>query len=95
VVMLTARDTTGDRVRGLRGGADDYLTKPFAMAELVARVQAVLRRVVPGGSEIAVGDLTIADDGAPDDPSSSPRPSAASWSTWPRTGAGWSASCSC
>ncbi|WP_375425143.1 response regulator transcription factor [uncultured Friedmanniella sp.] len=64
VLMLTARDTTGDRVRGLSGGADDYLVKPFAMAELVARVQAVLRRVVPGGAEIAVGDLTIADDGA-------------------------------
>jgi DNA-binding response OmpR family regulator len=64
VVMLTARDTTVDRVRGLSGGADDYLVKPFAMAELVARVQAVLRRVVPGGAEMAVGDLTIADDGA-------------------------------
>jgi DNA-binding response OmpR family regulator len=64
VLMLTARDTTGDRVRGLSGGADDYLVKPFAMAELLARVQAVLRRVVAGGPEIAVGDLTIADDGA-------------------------------
>ena len=64
VVMLTARDQTGDRVRGLTGGADDYLAKPFAMAELVARVQAVLRRVASGGAEVAVGDLTIGDDGA-------------------------------
>ena len=64
VLMLTARDETADRVRGLAGGADDYLVKPFAMAELMARVQAVLRRVAPGGAEIAVGDLSIADDGA-------------------------------
>ncbi len=64
VLMLTARDETADRVRGLVGGADDYLVKPFAMAELVARTQAVLRRVAPGGAEMAIGDLTIADEGA-------------------------------
>ncbi|MGI8458089.1 MAG: response regulator transcription factor [Propionibacteriaceae bacterium] len=64
VLMLTARDETADRVRGLTGGADDYLVKPFAMAELMARTQAVLRRVAPGGAEIAIGDLTIADEGA-------------------------------
>jgi DNA-binding response OmpR family regulator len=62
VIMLTARDTTADRVRGLTGGADDYLVKPFAMAELVARVQAVLRRVGAGGGATAVGDLVISQD---------------------------------
>ncbi len=44
VLILTARDGTGDRVRGLNEGADDYLLKPFAMEELVARVRALLRR---------------------------------------------------
>lgn len=44
VLVLTARDTVEDRVRGLRAGADDYLVKPFAFAELAARVQALLRR---------------------------------------------------
>src|SRR5437899_702422 len=44
VVMLTARDAVRDRVRGLDGGADDYLTKPFAFAELLARLRARLRR---------------------------------------------------
>ncbi len=59
VLMLTARDTTADRVRGLSGGADDYLVKPFAMVELIARVRAVLRRTAPGGPSIMVGDLVI------------------------------------
>ena len=62
VVMLTARDTVADRVAGLGGGADDYLVKPFAMAELVARVHAVLRRTRAGGSTTAVGDLTLDED---------------------------------
>jgi DNA-binding response OmpR family regulator len=44
VLMLTARDAIADRVAGLRGGADDYLTKPFAFAELLARIHALLRR---------------------------------------------------
>ncbi|HEY3384521.1 MAG TPA: response regulator transcription factor, partial [Vicinamibacterales bacterium] len=44
VLILTARDTVGDRVAGLDGGADDYLVKPFAFAELLARVRALLRR---------------------------------------------------
>ena len=44
VVMLTARDAVEDRVRGLDGGADDYLTKPFSLAELVARLRALARR---------------------------------------------------
>jgi DNA-binding response OmpR family regulator len=54
VLMLTARDTEMDKVRGLRGGADDYVTKPFGRAELLARVDALLRRSAgrteaPGG----------------------------------------------
>lgn len=44
ILMLTARDTVRDRVRGLEGGADDYLSKPFDFAELLARVRALLRR---------------------------------------------------
>ncbi|MEQ1757649.1 MAG: response regulator transcription factor [Vicinamibacterales bacterium] len=64
VLMLTARDTVEDRVRGLNLGADDYLVKPFALRELVARLHALVRRAygspVP---RIAVGDLVI-DTGA-------------------------------
>jgi heavy metal response regulator len=44
ILMLTARDQVEDRVRGLKGGADDYLVKPFAFSELLARIQALLRR---------------------------------------------------
>jgi DNA-binding response OmpR family regulator len=61
VLMLTARDTVTDRVRGLDAGADDYLVKPFAMDELLARVRALGRRVA-GTAETArlqVGDLTL------------------------------------
>jgi DNA-binding response OmpR family regulator len=47
VIMLTARTTEQDRLRGLRGGADDYVTKPFSPAEVVLRVEAVLRRAAP------------------------------------------------
>lgn len=60
VIALTARDSVGDRVRGLNGGADDYLTKPFALEELVARIAAVLRR--PGGalgSRLTLGMLAF------------------------------------
>jgi DNA-binding response OmpR family regulator len=62
VLMLTARDSLADRVHGLREGADDYVVKPFAMAELVARIHALLRRVRPGGSETAIADLVINED---------------------------------
>jgi DNA-binding response OmpR family regulator len=50
VLMLTAKDAEADRVRGLRGGADDYVTKPFAREELLARVDALLRRAPPGAA---------------------------------------------
>ena len=62
VIMLTARDTTADRVRGLTHGADDYLVKPFAIAELLARADAVLRRTRPGGAVLSVGDLELTPD---------------------------------
>jgi DNA-binding response OmpR family regulator len=52
VLMLTAKDTEADRVRGLRSGADDYVVKPFAREELVARVEALLRRA-SGRDEVA------------------------------------------
>ena len=60
ILMLTARDTVADRVRGLEGGADDYLTKPFDFSELLARVQALLRRDrLHKGRRIVVGDMEI------------------------------------
>ena len=62
VIMLTARDSTADRVRGLGAGADDYLVKPFAMAELVARIKAVLRRSRTDGGTVRVGELELDED---------------------------------
>lgn len=62
VLLLSARHSVDDRVRGLHQGADDYLTKPFAFAELLARVQALLRRSGETGSEpsaLSVGDLSL------------------------------------
>lgn len=58
VLMLTARSSESDRVGGLDAGADDYLTKPFSAAELVARLKALLRRV-PARRQLRVGDLVI------------------------------------
>lgn len=52
VLMLTARDSVGDRVAGLDAGADDYLVKPFALEELLARVRALLRRTAPDEGEL-------------------------------------------
>lgn len=60
MLILTARDAVEDRVTGLEVGADDYVIKPFAMAELVARIKALLRR--PGGalgSRLTAGELTL------------------------------------
>ena len=53
-LMLTARDELADRLHGLSRGADDYLVKPFAMAELVARIHAILR-AVPAGRQLDLG----------------------------------------
>ena len=61
VLILSARHTVDDRVKGLQAGGDDYLTKPFAFAELLARLQALLRRAA-GATEptrLVVGDLTL------------------------------------
>jgi DNA-binding response OmpR family regulator len=60
VLLLTARDAVNDRVLGLEAGADDYLSKPFAFAELLARIRALLRRAVPAEPmRRHVGNLTI------------------------------------
>ena len=60
IVILTARTVVGERVRGLEAGADDYLPKPFAFEELLARIRAVLRRRSPQtGGVMQVGDLKI------------------------------------
>jgi two-component system OmpR family response regulator len=73
VLMLTARDATKDRVRGLDGGADDYLVKPFDLAELLARVRGLLRRgACQGRTMLEIGAVridtigrTVARDGEP------------------------------
>ena len=61
VIVLSAKDSVDDRVKGLQTGSDDYLTKPFAFSELLARVQALIRRA--GGlsepTQLTVGDLSI------------------------------------
>jgi len=61
ILVLTARDAVGDRVEGLDAGADDYLTKPFALQELLARLRALLRRVVPHGDGDEEEILTFSD----------------------------------
>jgi heavy metal response regulator len=60
-IFLTARSTVTDRIRGLNLGADDYLVKPFAFAELLARISAVARRTVaePGDGKLAIADLEL------------------------------------
>lgn len=62
VLILTARDGVDDRLRGLTTGADDYVIKPFVLAELVARVNAILRRTGRIATTLVVGDLVIDPD---------------------------------
>jgi two-component system OmpR family response regulator len=61
VIILSARGSTDDRIKGLQTGSDDYLTKPFAFSELLARVQALLRRTsgLAEPTSLTVGDLSI------------------------------------
>lgn len=59
VIMLTARDTLDDRLRGFTAGADDYLVKPFELSELAARIEAVLRRSRGTQRQLQVSDLTF------------------------------------
>jgi DNA-binding response OmpR family regulator len=59
VVILTARDGVPDRLRGLQSGADDYVVKPFVLAELVARVAAVLRRLGRTATTVQIGELVV------------------------------------
>ena len=63
ILVLTARDAIGERVEGLDAGADDYLTKPFALEELLARLRALLRRVGPGEHDtdehLGFADMTM------------------------------------
>jgi two-component system, OmpR family, response regulator len=61
VLILSAKASVDDRVRGLQAGGDDYLTKPFAFSELLARIQALIRRAThtPEPTRLAVGDLTM------------------------------------
>lgn len=61
VIILSAKRSVDDRVKGLQTGSDDYLTKPFSFSELIARVQALIRRAsnIPEPSRLAVGDMSI------------------------------------
>ncbi|HZD39601.1 MAG TPA: response regulator transcription factor [Terriglobales bacterium] len=61
VIILSAKRSVDDRVKGLQSGSDDYLIKPFSFAELLARIQALLRRATQGGelSPLVVGDLSL------------------------------------
>jgi len=61
VIMVTVKDSTEEKVKGLQLGADDYITKPFDLRELLARVEAVMRRTAPG-PRIELGELLIDDE---------------------------------
>ena len=61
ILFLSAKSSVDDRVRGLQSGGDDYLTKPFAFSELIARVQALIRRATssPEATKLVAGDVTL------------------------------------
>jgi two-component system OmpR family response regulator len=60
VLILTARDAIEDKVRGLNAGADDYMTKPFALSEMLARVRALIRRASPDPvTELTAGSIVV------------------------------------
>ena len=59
ILIITARDTLEDKIAGLDAGADDYVVKPFRVAEILARMRALLRRGQPGTPTLQVGDLTL------------------------------------
>ena len=59
VIFLTAKGAVEERIKGLKAGADDYLSKPFQIGELLARVEAVLRRRMPGVEVLRLGDVTV------------------------------------
>jgi two-component system response regulator MprA len=59
ILMLTARDAVPDRVAGLEAGADDYLVKPFAVQELIARIRALTRRQLDASTRLSYADLTL------------------------------------
>jgi two-component system response regulator VicR len=59
IIFLTARSQKSDKVQGLKLGADDYVTKPFDLEELMARIHAVLRRARPSASQLVLGNVTI------------------------------------
>lgn len=59
IVMATAKGTEFDKVQGLDAGADDYLVKPFGMMEMVSRIRAILRRLSPDKTQLAMGGLTM------------------------------------
>ncbi|NLB38582.1 MAG: response regulator transcription factor [Clostridiales bacterium] len=62
MIILSARSTETDKVRGLDLGAEDYVTKPFRVRELKARINAALRRVTPQALRITIGDLVLEPD---------------------------------
>lgn len=62
VIFLTAKGDVEERIRGLKAGADDYLAKPFQIGELLARVEAVLRRMTPENVQLKLGDVTVLTD---------------------------------
>src|SRR6056300_684177 len=59
VIMVTAKGEEDDRILGLDVGADDYVTKPFSIRELISRIQAILRRAMPDEQPIQIGDLYL------------------------------------